>query len=434
MLDIKLFRENPDIIRESEKRRFRDPAIVDQVIEFDRLWREKKQEINELRRLRNEKSAEIGKIKKKDKKADISGIQNEVKKMKADLEQAEKDVEDLFKKREETRYKVGNIVHESVPVGQGEDANVIVRTWGKPAEPANWRQGHADMVELLDVAVIEKAAEVAGSRTYYLKNDLVFLNLALVNFALDFLERERGFHVFWTPYFLRKEIMEGASELADFEEQLYSDQKEDVFFIATSEQTLVALHYNEIIEPENLPLRYAGFSTNFRREAGAHGRDFKGIFRVHQFEKVEQFIYADPENSWQYHEELIDNAEKMFQKLELPYRVINIASGELNDNAAKKYDIEVWFPAQQTFRETVSCSNCTDFQARKLNIRVGRTGADKEFLHTLNSTAIATSRVICAILENFQEEDGTVKIPCALHPYMGGRIEIKPKKSKKNEN
>ncbi|MFX0066033.1 MAG: serine--tRNA ligase, partial [Candidatus Hermodarchaeota archaeon] len=270
---------------------------------------------------------------------------------------------------------------------------------------------------------------VSGARTYYLKGDLVFLNFALIRFALDFLVHERGFTPFWTPYFLKKEIMEGASELADFENQLYKDEAEDAFFIATSEQTLAALHWDEIINPTALPFKYAGFSTSFRKEAGSHGKDTKGIFRVHQFDKVEQFVFCTPEESWKIHEELNANAEELFKRLELPYRVVNIASGELNDNAAKKLDIEVWFPAQQTYREIGSCSNCTNYQALKMNIRVGLVGAgEKEFVHTLNATAIATERTICAILENYQREDGSVEIPKVLHKYMPVKEILLPNK------
>ena len=428
MLDIKLFRENPEIIRESEKKRFRDVKKVDQVIELDNKWREKKKEIDALKRERNQISNDINALKKKDKSADVSTFQERVKAIKELIEQDEQEVITLEQERDKLRYTIGNIIDKSVPIGQTEEADAVVRTWGKPRSFSFTPKAHADLVELIDGVEIDKAAEVSGARTYYLKNDLVFMNFAIAQFVLNFLVSEKGFTPYWTPYFLRKEIMRGASELSDLDEQLYQDPNEGVYFIATSEQTLAALHWNEIIETDRLPLKYTGFSACFRREAGAHGKDTKGIFRVHQFDKVEQFIYCNPEDSLKIHEELITNAETIFQRLEIPYRVVNIASGELNDNAAKKYDIVAWFPAQNTYREVVSCSNCTDFQARKLNIRVGRAGAEKEFLHTLNSTAVATTRAICAILENFQEEDGTVKIPKVLQPYMGGKTEIKPKK------
>jgi seryl-tRNA synthetase len=215
--------------------------------------------------------------------------------------------------------------------------------------------------------------------------------------------------------------------LADFEEQLYKVEGEDLFMIATAEQTLAAYHYDEIIDPERLPIKYAGISSCFRREAGSHGKDTLGIFRVHRFEKVEQFIFCKPEDSWEYFEELILNAEELYKKLELPYRIVNIASGELNDNAAKKYDLEVWFPGSNTYRELVSCSNCLDYQARKLKIRMGKVGSQKEkqILHTLNATAIATERTMCCLLENYQNKDHSITIPEVLQKYMNGRKIIK---------
>jgi len=227
----------------------------------------------------------------------------------------------------------------------------------------------------------------------------------------------------WTPFFMKREIMKAAAELADFEEQLYKIQDEDIFMIATSEQTLAAYHYDEIIDPDLLPLKYAGVSSCFRREAGSHGKDTLGIFRVHQFEKVEQYVFCKPENSWSIFEELINNAEEIYRELEIPYRIVNIASGELNDNAAQKYDLEAWFPASNMYRELVSCSNCLDYQARKLKIRIGKVGATqkKGTAHTLNSTAIATTRTICCILENYQNKDGTVSIPKVLQKYMNGK-------------
>ncbi len=428
MLDIALFRENPELIRESEKRRFRSTENVDRVIELDQLWRDKRKEVDVLRQQRNNLSKEIGALKKKKQNVEADKIQVQVKEINDRIKNLEDESTAAEVERDQVRYKIGNILHESVPIAEDESGNGLVRKGGKPVQ-ATFHKSHADLVELLDVVNLEKAAEVAGARTYYLKKDLVFLNLALIQFALDFLVNEQGYEPLWTPYFLRKDIMKSAAELGDLEQQLYSDANEDIYFIATSEQPLAALHYNELLEEDQLPLKYCGFSTNFRREAGSHGKDTKGIFRVHQFDKIEQFIFCNPEESWKLHEELISNAEELFKRLELPYRIVNIASGELNDNASKKYDLEAWFPTQNTYREMVSCSNCTDYQARKLNIRMGRVGTDKkkEPVHTLNSTAIATSRAICAILENFQQEDGTIKLPKALHPYMLGKTELRPK-------
>jgi len=304
--------------------------------------------------------------------------------------------------------------------------NEILRSIGNNRKFEFKPRSHVDLISLIDGADTKKAAEVVGSRFFYLKGDLVLLNLALLKFALDKL-MSKNYIPMWTPFFTKHEVMKAAAELADFEDQLYKIEGEDLYMIATSEQTLAAYHYNEIVNPEILPLKYAGISSCFRREAGSHGKDTLGIFRVHRFEKVEQFIFCTPEDSWKLHEELLSNSEEIYKELELPYRIVNIASGELNDNAAKKYDLEAWFPASETYRELVSCSNCLDYQARKLKIRMGKVGATqtKETLHTLNSTAIATERTICCILENYQNKDHSITIPKVLQNYMNGKKVIK---------
>ena len=332
-----------------------------------------------------------------------------------------------YEKREEYRYIVGNILHDSVPVAETEEDNKIVRKEGKIPNFDFDPLSHVDLVEIINGADTQKASRVVGSRFYYLKNDLVLLNLGLMKFALDHLI-EKGFSPMWTPFFIKHEVIKAAAELADFEDQLYKIEGEDLYMIATSEQTIAAYHYDEIINPDDLPLKYAGISSCFRREAGSHGRDTLGIFRVHQFEKIEQYIFCKPENSWEFHEELINNAEELYKKLGLPYRIVNIASGDLNDNAAKKYDLEAWFPGSNTYRELVSCSNCLDYQARKLKIRMGLVGGEeeKEILHTLNSTAIATERTLCCLIENYQKEDNSIEIPKVLQPYLNGKKVIKP--------
>nr|MDO8119189.1 serine--tRNA ligase [Candidatus Sigynarchaeota archaeon] len=310
------------------------------------------------------------------------------------------------------------------PVGETEEQNQVVHEWGKKPDFTFRPRIHADLVETVGGVELQKAQDIAGSRMYYLKNDLTLLNIALVHAGADFMV-SKGYQPMWTPFFINYETIKAAAELADFEQQLYRIKDEDLFLIATSEQTLAALHKGEIIDKDSLPLKYCGISSCFRREAGAHGRDTTGIFRIHQFEKIEQFIYSAPETSWELHEELINNAMEFYKLLGIPFRVVNIASGEMNDNAAKKYDLEAWFPGSNTYRELVSCSNCTDYQARKLNIRFGKQGGEKEVVHTLNSTLVATERTICCILENYQEEDGSVRVPNMLEPYMGGKKVIK---------
>lgn len=421
MIDIQLFRENPQIIHDSEKKRFKDPAAIDKVIELDNAWRKQRAAINDLRRQRNELSKQIGQKKKQG--LDASEELQKADQVNKQIKEAESKADQLLTERDRIRYSIGNLLHLSVPTAPDEEGNAIIRSWGEKQTFSFAPKHHADLVVSLDVADIEKAAQVAGARTYYLKRDLVRLNLALIQLALDVMT-EKGYTPFWTPFFLRAEVMKGASELADLEQQLYKTDGDEFFFIATSEQTLASLHWDEVLAPDILPIKYVGVSTCFRREAGTHGKDTKGIFRVHQFEKVEQFVFCKPEESWSIHEEMIANAEEIFQKLEIPYQVTNIASGEMNDNAAKKYDIEAWFPAQEKYREVVSCSNCTDYQARKMNIRMGKYGGEKEYAHTLNSTAIATERTICAILENFQQDDGSIALPKSLRQYMSGRAKI----------
>lgn len=423
MIDIVLFREKPETIIESEKKRFKDPANVEAVINFDTQWRAVLQELDQLLQRRNEATREVNALKKK--KQDASELIAEIKKIKQKIPELEAQKKDLFEKREKARYIVGNILHETVPIGETEDSNKIERTWGKIPKFNFTPRAHVELVELIDGVELKIAAEIAGSRTYYLKNDLVLLNLALIQFALNHLI-EKGYTPFWTPYFIKHEVMEKAAELADFEEQLYKLEGTDLYLIATSEQTLAALHMGQIIHPKEVPLKYTAYSACFRREAGSHGKDTKGIFRIHQFDKIEQYVYCKPEDSWKFHEEMIKITEEIFQQLELPYRIVNIASGEMNDNAAKKYDLEGWFPDQNTYRELVSCSNCTDYQARKLNIRLGIQGSSEkhQIIHTLNSTAIATERTICCLLENHQNEDGSINIPGVLQKFMRGKKKI----------
>ena len=426
MLDIELFRKKLDTIIESEKNRFKDPSIAERVLEYDIKWRTALQDIEELRKQRNEISVKIGELKKiKDDKKAEEAIKNS-KEIKEKIDELEKQRVDFLEQREEYRYMVGNILYESVPIGETEEENKIERIVGDLPKFSFKPLSHVELISEIGGADLKKASEIAGSRFYYLKGDLVLLNLALLKYALEKL-MSKSYIPMWTPFFTKHEVMKAAAELADFEEQLYKIQDEDLYLIATSEQTLAAYHYNEIVDPKKLPLKYAGISSCFRREAGTHGKDTLGIFRVHRFEKVEQFIFCKPTNSWEYFEELITNSEELFRELKIPYRIANIASGELNDNAAKKYDLEAWFPASETYRELVSCSNCLDYQARKLKIRMGKVGSQqaKEILHTLNSTAIATERTMCCILENYQNEDHSITIPEVLRQYMSGRKIIK---------
>ena len=424
MLDIKLFRENPELIMDSEKKRFRSTENAEKVIEYDTLWREGERRLNTLR-------AEKNKLSKSFKQAKKDGNIEEVIAKSKEVAQEIKDLSaknaEYLELRDDYRYKVGNVIDEDVPISDTEDDNVIVRKVGDLPEFDFEALNHVDLIEKIDGADLETAASIAGARFYYLKRDILHLNLALIQFALSELEAE-GYIPMQTPFFVKSEVAAETSELGEFEETLYKVENEDLYLIATAEQTLAALHRDEIINPEDLPLRYCALSTCFRKEAGSHGKDTLGIFRVHQFEKIEQFIFSSPEESKNEHNRLLEVTEGIYKKLGLPYQIVAIVSSALNDNAAIKYDLEAWFPGSQTYRELVSCTNCGDYQARKTKTRVGRAGSgDAQILHTLNSTAIATERTMCCILENYQQADGSVKVPEVLVPFMGGKTVIEAK-------
>ncbi|XP_076895501.1 serine--tRNA ligase isoform X1 [Bidens hawaiensis] len=427
MLDLNLFREekgaNPEIIRESQRRRGASVEVVDEVIQLDKEWRQRKFELDQLKTDFNRINKEVAKLKISGE--DASSLIQSTQENKDSTARKQEEVQEAEDALYSKLATIGNLVHDSVPVSNDEANNAVVRTWGERREEPKLKN-HVELVELLGIADLKKGANVAGGRGYYLKGDGVRLNQALINFGLDFLEK-RNYTALQTPFFMRKDIMGKCAQLAQFDEELYkvTGEGDDKYLIATAEQPLCAYHIGDWIHPSELPLRYAGYSSCFRKEAGSHGRDTLGIFRVHQFEKVEQFCLTKPtgNDSWEMHEEMIKNSEEFYQMLKLPYQVVSIVSGALNDAAAKKYDLEAWFPASKTYRELVSCSNCTDYQSRKLEIRFGqKQGNDsvKQYCHLLNSTLTATERTLCCILENYQTEKG-VAIPEVLQPFMGGK-------------
>lgn len=418
---MRLFRDNPEIIIESEKRRFKDPSKVNEVVEHDSKWRELLKKVESMRKQRNEMSIQISTMKKEGKNADE--LIKKMRELGELIEKTEKECEMHLAKRDEIRYTIGNILHKDVPTAEDENGNRVIRKWGKIENKQFKVKSHVDLLVERDLVDLGRAASVSGARFYYLKGDLVKLNFALINYAMDVLI-SKGFTPLHTPYLLRHKYMKRAAELGDFEETLYKINDEDLYLIATAEQPLAAYHADELINEDEFPKKYVGYSACFRREAGAHGKDTKGIFRVHQFDKIEQYVYCLPQQSWEWHEKLIKISEEIIQGLELPYRVVDIASGDMNDSAARKYDIEVWMPAQNTYRELVSCSNTTDYQARKMNVRVLRKDGKKEIAHTLNSTALATERTIVAIVENHEDENGNIKVPRALRAYLNGKEQI----------
>lgn len=424
MLDIKLIREKPEVVRADLKKRGATEklTIVDTLLDLESRRRDIIQGLNNLRASRNIESKKINEMKKAGE--DISGIVKEIKALPVHIKAQEEDLENTEVLINDFLMSLPNILHESVPVGETEEDNVTLREVGEKPNFGFEPKDHIDIAEGLDLMDIERAARSSGARFYYLKGDLARLNIALIHYAMDVMA-DKGYTLFQPPYMLRRASVEAATDLADFEDVIYKIEGEDLYLAATSEHALLALHMDEIIMENDLPMKYAGVSPCFRKEAGAHGRDTKGIFRVHQFEKVEQFIFCRPEESWTLHEELIANAEEAFQALGIPYRVVAICTGDIGTVAAKKYDIEAWLPGQGKYREMVSCSNCTDYQARRAKTRYHKAPGDPtEPVHTLNSTLIATERTLVAILENYQREDGTVGIPKVLQPYMGGKKEI----------
>lgn len=428
MLDIKLIRENPELVKNNLMKRG-DPEnlkMLDELIDYDMKWRQGLTRLNELRHERKLITTEIASLKKKGK--DATKELSKAKDIDGEITSLEDQVDECEEKVRYYLLRLPNLLHESVPIGKDEKDNAPLRTWGKISKFSFPVKDHIDLSLSLDIMDIERAGKVAGARFFYLKREAVLLDMALMNFAMEEMVK-KGYTPTEPPFMMRRKAYEGVTALSDFEDVLYKIENEDLYMIATSEHPIAAMFMDEVLKADELPLKFVGISTNFRKEAGAHGKDTRGIFRVHQFNKVEQFIFCKPEDTWKLHEELIQNAEELVQKLGLPYHVVNVCTGDIGTVAAKKYDIETWMPAQNAYREIISCSNCTDYQARRLNIRYREKEgeAPKGFVHTLNSTALA-SRTMVAILENYQQKDGSIVIPKVLRKYMDDIEKITPKR------
>jgi seryl-tRNA synthetase len=420
VLNIKLIREHPEIVRNDLKKRgdLEKIKMLDDLIEYDEQWRRLLTKVNELRHSRKVLTAEIASLKKRRENA--SRQMEEAKKIPQDIKKMEQQVEEYKEKVDLILLRLPNLLHESVPFGKDESENVVVKIVGKPPQFDFKPKSHVEIALNLCLIDFDRAAKVAGHGFYYLKGDLARLDYAIMNYTIDFL-RKRGYTLIEPPFMMRKKPYLGVTDLEFFGDQLYKIQNEDLYLIATSEHPMAAIFMDETIDKKDLPTKFVGVSPCFRKEVGAHGKYTKGLFRVHHFNKIEQFIFCLPEDSWKFHEELQKNSEALYESLGLHFRVVNVCTGDIGIIAAKKYDIEVWM-ADGTYREAGSNSNCTSYQARRLNIRFrekeGQVPAG--FVHTLNNTALATSRTMIAILEQCQQKNGAVIIPEVLRPLMGG--------------
>jgi len=430
MLDIRFIRDNIDLIRDNLKRRRDDEKLkqFERLLTLDEKVRALKKDIQDLRTQRNSLSRQIGELKKSGK--DDSKIVKKVNAVNEKIKITESETNEIEQELKGIQMSIPNILHESVPYGADEEDNEVLKEWGGRPDFDFEYHSHVDLLDSLDIGDIPRAARLSGSRFYYLKNELVLIDIAMQQMALEMLLKQ-GYSPIYPPFMMRREPYEGVTDLADFENVMYKIEGEDLYLIATSEHPMAGMYMGEIFEPTDLPIKLAGVSACFRKEAGSHGKDTKGIFRVHQFNKVEQFVFSLPEESWTIHEELMKNEEDFVQALKLPYRIVNVCTGDIGIVAAKKLDLEFWFPGQQKYREGGSCSNCTSYQSTRLNIkyRLKKGGTEKAYLHTLNSTMMANPRTMAAILENFQKEDGSVEIPKALQKYLpSGMKEIVPQK------
>ena len=412
MLEMRMFRELADVIRADHNRRGISHDLIDQVILLDKEWKDLRYEVDQIRRQRNEAAREIAAAKKAGDTQEVEKILSQVANLGAQIEELGTTADETEKNRDRIRMKIPNILHESVPIGDDENGNTSHSMHGKIPEFKFEPKVHNDLIEENKWVDLGRAAKIAGSRFYYLKGDLARLELALQQFSVEFLVN-RGYTLVQPPVMMNRDAYEGVTDLSDFETVMYDIQPDGYYAIATSEHPLTAMFMDEVIEPSLLPIKMVGVSPCFRREVGAHGLSDKGIWRVHQFTKVEQIVICKPEESWNHHEDLLQNCIDLWDELELYYRVVNICTGDMGTVAAKKYDLEAWLPGVQNFKEVVSCSNCTDYQANRLRMRY-RTSDGNSSVHTLNSTAVATSRALVAIMEQYQEEDGRVRIPKKL--------------------
>jgi seryl-tRNA synthetase len=424
MLDLKLIRKNFEYVKERLKTRGEEYArLVEEVYNLDKKKREIQKEVENLRALLNKKSKEYGRLKREGK--EDPSLKEELASLKKQLAQLEEELKQLEEKLKDLLLRIPNIPHPSVPVGEDENDNVEIRRWGNPPKFDFEPLPHWEIGKKLGILDFDRAAKLSGSRFVVKKGIGARLVRALINFMLD-IHTSRGYEEVYVPHLVKPEILIGTGQLPKFEEDLFKCERDNLYLIPTAEVPLTNLHREEILKEEDLPIYYTAYTPCYRREAGSYGRDIKGLIRLHQFDKVELVKIVKPEDSYEELEKLVRDAEEILQALELPYRVVELCTGDLGFSAAKTYDLEVWMPSYNRYREISSCSNCEDFQARRMKLRYKTKDGKNVLCHTLNGSGLAVGRTLAAILENFQQKDGSVVIPHALRPYMGGLEVIKP--------
>ncbi len=426
MLDITMFREHADVIRADHTKRGLPHDNIDRVIELDQNWRNLLHETDQWRREKNEAARGIGAAKKAGDNEGAQRILAQVADLGERIAEWEAKTNEAMEERDRLRMSIPNILHDDVPVGDDDSGNTAHAVHGEKPTFTFEPRTHNELIEMNKWVDLKRAAKITGSRFYFLKGDLARLEFALQQYAVEFL-RSREYTFVQPPVMMNREAYEGVTDLGDFETVMYGIEPDKYYMIATSEHPLTAMFMDETIPEEQMPMRMVGVSQCFRREVGSHGQSDLGIWRVHQFTKIEQIIIAKPEDSWALHEELLQNCTDLWDSLGIHYEVVNICTGDMGTVAAKKYDLEAWIPGAKQYKEIVSCSNCTDYQANRLGIRYGQPGhPNQPIVHTLNSTAVATSRALVAIMEQYQLEDGRVAVPEVLQPYMGGQTVLEP--------
>ncbi len=418
MLDINLIRDKSDLVKQNQLKAGKKASDVDDVLKIDKKWRESKLELDRLRAKRNKISEDINQAKKTKEEKKAKELIRQAKSLPEEIKSLEEKESELKKQLDLLISSMPNIISKQTPIGKDSSENKEIKHWGKPKKFNFPIKNHVEIAESLNIANFDESAKVSGNGFYYLKNELAYLNQALIRFAIDFMKK-KNYEYIETPLMIKQDIFSASEGTQTFANSIYKVDNTDLALIGTAEHALMAMHVGETFQENDLPKKYFSYSMCFRKEIGSHGINEKGLFRTHQFNKIEQFIFCLPEDSEKYYEELMKNSEGILKELELPYRVIEICTGDLAPWKYRSADIEVWRPTTESYNEVMSLSNITDYQARVHNIRVVRKDNERQVVHTLNNTALATSRILVALLENNQNKDGSISIPKALWKYTG---------------